>query len=56
MRKAGPPALQALRRAMIYGTIMASFAVEAFSIDKLSAIARKNVHKRIAEFIKIVRI
>lgn len=52
-RKASLPALQ---RAMVYGTITASFAVEAFSIDKLSLITRHDVHKRVAEFIKMARI
>lgn len=52
--QASPPAWQALQRAMIYGTITASFAVEAFSIDKLSAVARNDIHKRVAEFMKMV--
>jgi len=44
----------AIRQAMIYGTITASFAVEAFSIDKLSAIRRNDVNKRVADFMKMV--
>ena len=44
----------AIRRAMIYGTITASFAVQAFSIDGLSAIKRKNVNVRTAEFLKMI--
>lgn len=43
-------------KAMVYGTITASFAVEAFSIDKLSAIARNDVNKRVAEFLRMVKI
>lgn len=46
----------AMRKAMIYGTITASFAVEAFSIDKLSSIARNDIHRRVVRFIKMVRI
>lgn len=45
---------KALRRAMVYGTITASFAVEAFSVDKLSAITRKDINKRFAEFVKML--
>jgi sugar/nucleoside kinase (ribokinase family) len=56
LREAGAPALAALRRAMIHGTITASFACEAFSIDRLSAIGRGNIRKRIGEFLKIVQI
>jgi sugar/nucleoside kinase (ribokinase family) len=44
----------AIREAMIYGTITASFAVEAFSIDGLSAITRNNVNRRAAEFLRAV--
>ena len=44
----------AIRRAMIYGTITASFTVEAFSIDKLSAITRNDVNMRAAEFLRMV--
>lgn len=46
----------AMCKAMIYGTITASFAVEAFGIDKLSAITRNDVNKRVAEFIKMLHI
>lgn len=44
----------AMRQAMIYGTITASFAVEAFSIDKLSAITLNDVNKRVADFMKMI--
>ncbi|MDO9541177.1 MAG: PfkB family carbohydrate kinase [Kiritimatiellia bacterium] len=47
--------VSAMRRAMICGTITASFAVEAFSIDKLSSITRNDINRRVAEFIKMVR-
>ena len=55
LRNAGPPALSALRRAMIYGTITASFAVGAFSIDKLSAIGRGDIKKRVIEFSRMIK-
>jgi len=45
----------AMRKAMIYGTITASFAVEAFSIDKLSSITRRAVNQRAAEFLRMVK-
>ena len=37
---AGSPAPEAVRAAMIYGSVMASFAVEAFSLDGLRDLAR----------------
>lgn len=55
MRTAGPQALSALRQAMIYGTITASFAVEAFSIDRLSALTPRDVNMRAAEFLRMVK-
>ena len=45
----------ALQQAMIYGTVTASFAVESFSIDKLAAITRQNLNKRLVEFMKMIR-
>lgn len=56
LRRAGRPALAALRRAMIYGTITASFTVESFSIDKLAAITRRAINQRRAEFLKMLRV
>lgn len=48
--------VSAMRRAMICGTITASFAVEAFSVDKLSSITRNGINRRVAEFIKMVHV
>lgn len=46
----------AIRKAMICGTITASYAVEAFSVDRLSSATRSDINRRIAGFIKMVRI
>ena len=40
----------AFRKALIYGTIMATFAVEDFSINKLISIKRSDINKRFREF------
>ncbi|MFA7160791.1 MAG: PfkB family carbohydrate kinase [Kiritimatiellia bacterium] len=45
----------ALRRAMVHGTVTASFACEDFSIDRLSSIRRASIKKRVGEFLKIVK-
>jgi len=42
---------QALRRAMIYGCVVASFTVEDFSLRRLREIERKDVDERYREFL-----
>jgi len=41
---------QALKEALAYGTITASFTVEDFSLDRLSAIDRQELDRRVAEY------
>jgi sugar/nucleoside kinase (ribokinase family) len=45
----------AIRQAMMHGTIMASYAVESFSIAKLAAITPAGVRRRTAEFMKMIQ-
>ena len=40
----------ALRRAVVYGSVMASFAVEAFSLDRLRVLDYKDIEGRFAVF------
>lgn len=56
LRRAGAEAFAAMRRAMIHGTITASFACEDFSIDRLSALKPGHIRQRVEKFLKIVRI
>lgn len=42
-----------LKKAMVYGSIMASFNVESFSLEKLSSLTLKEISKRFLEFKKI---
>ncbi|MDD5613659.1 MAG: PfkB family carbohydrate kinase [Candidatus Omnitrophica bacterium] len=42
-----------LRKAVIYGSIMATFAVEDFSLGKLGSISKSDIEKRIKTFKKI---
>ncbi len=37
----------AVRQAMLYGTVAASYAVESFSLDRLLAIGREEVEERL---------
>ncbi|HEX8725615.1 MAG TPA: PfkB family carbohydrate kinase [Gemmatimonadaceae bacterium] len=43
-----------LRRAVIYGSAMGSFAVEKFSVDRLLEIAPSDVDRRVREFHRLV--
>ena len=43
-----------LRRAVVYGSAMGSFAVEKFSIERLLEIDDKQLAARVAEFRKLV--
>jgi sugar/nucleoside kinase (ribokinase family) len=44
-----------LRRAMVYGSAMGSFAVERFSVDRLLEIGPAEVTARVREFAELVR-
>jgi len=39
-----------LRRAMVYGSVMGSFAVESFSVDRFHSLHQKEIQRRIMEF------
>ena len=41
---------EGLRRAIVFGTVMASFNVEAFSLDRLRDLDYKEVETRFREF------
>ena len=43
-----------LRRAVIYGSAMGSFAVEKFSIERLLEITRKDIDARVSDFRRLV--
>jgi len=43
------------RRAMIYGSVLASFCVERFSLDRLRALTRAEIDTRFADFRRLTR-
>lgn len=45
----------ALRKAMAYGTIMASFNVESFSANRLASLKKRDIENRYREFVKLTR-
>ena len=43
-----------MRRAVIYGSVMGSFAVEQFSIDRLMTVTRREIDQRVKDLRKLV--
>jgi sugar/nucleoside kinase (ribokinase family) len=41
---------EAIRQAMVYGSIVASFGVEEFSLERLKQLDRNNIEVRVEEF------
>jgi sugar/nucleoside kinase (ribokinase family) len=46
----------ALRRAMAYGSVVASFGVEAFSLDRLQRLTRAEIDGRLLAFRELIRL
>jgi sugar/nucleoside kinase (ribokinase family) len=45
----------ALRRAMVYGSVLGSFAVERFGLERLLALKRSEIHSRARHFAKLTQ-
>ena len=45
-----------VRRAMIYGSVMASFAVEKFSLDRLRSLTMAEIEERYRAFVQLTHI
>ena len=45
----------ALRRAMVYGSVMGSFTVEKFGLDRLRKLKRNEIHARARHFAKLTQ-
>jgi len=45
----------ALRRAMVYGSVMGSFTVEKFGLDRLRILRRSEIHARARHFAKLTQ-
>jgi sugar/nucleoside kinase (ribokinase family) len=44
-----------LRRAMVYGSVMGSFTVEKFGLDRLRGLKRSEIHARARHFLKLTQ-
>jgi sugar/nucleoside kinase (ribokinase family) len=45
----------ALRRAMVYGSVLGSFAVEKFGLERLRWLKRSEIHARARHFAKLTQ-
>ena len=52
---AGSQSDAALRRAMVYGSVLGSFAVEEFGLDRLRRLKKAEIHSRARHFLKLTR-
>jgi sugar/nucleoside kinase (ribokinase family) len=55
LASAGELSRDALRQAMIYGSVLASFCVERFSLDRLRDLTRADIDRRFDEFRSLTR-
>ena len=47
--------LNAIKRAMMIGNVMASFTIESFSVDRLANLTKKDINKRLKEYTSMLR-
>lgn len=52
---AGSQSDAALRRAMVYGSVLGSFAVEEFGLDRLRRLKKAEIHARARHFLKLTQ-
>jgi sugar/nucleoside kinase (ribokinase family) len=55
LARAGDLSEASMRQAMIFGSVMASFDVEDFSLDRLSRLTQEEIRKRFSAFSKLTR-
>lgn len=51
-----PGSVESIRRALAHGTIIASFNIEAFSLERLKTLTREEVDARFREYAAMVRV
>jgi sugar/nucleoside kinase (ribokinase family) len=51
-----PGSFESVREALAHGTVLASFNVESFSLERLKGLSRQDVHTRFADYASMIRI
>jgi sugar/nucleoside kinase (ribokinase family) len=52
----GDLSISGFRKAMAYGTVVASFNIESFSLDRMTQITRADIDERMAQYTEMLRI
>ena len=52
----GLVSFKTVREALAHGTVVASFTIESFSLDRLAALTRGELDQRYQEFVGMVRV
>lgn len=47
--------LQAIKRAMMIGNVMASFTIESFSVTRLASLTKRDINKRLKEYTSMLK-
>ncbi|HYE63361.1 MAG TPA: PfkB family carbohydrate kinase [Phycisphaerales bacterium] len=53
---AAPGSFESIRKALVHGTVVASYNIEAFSLERLTQIGRADLDKRYSEYAAMVRV
>ncbi|MBX3375834.1 MAG: sugar kinase [Phycisphaeraceae bacterium] len=56
MKTSQATSFNVLRESLAHGTVIASFNIESFSLDRLSKLTRAELDKRYAEYVSMVRV
>ena len=54
LARSGDLSTDAMRRAVVHGSAVASFTVERFGLDRLRTLSREDIHRRVGEFRRLV--
>jgi sugar/nucleoside kinase (ribokinase family) len=54
LAKTGDLSFENMKRAVIYGSAMASFCVEKFGIERLKGLSDAEIKNRVAKFVQLV--
>ena len=55
LASAGNSSDAVLRRAMVYGSVLGSFAVERFGLDRLRTLTKREIQARARHFLKLTQ-
>jgi len=47
--------LSAIKRAVVYGNVLGSFAVEKYGLDGLMGLTKKDISKRVKQYERMIR-